>query len=101
MKELDLLLGRLLARGFEDLSEHQLLRLEELLDHPDQDLLAWLSGGADPEDEALSALVRWIRERIGVDPCLTPGRSDLSGRPCSPLLGAGMPGCAPKPHDSS
>ena len=66
MKELDLLLERLLEQGLEDLSDHRMLRLEELLDHPDQDLLAWLSGAADPGNEELAALARWIRGRIGV-----------------------------------
>ena len=64
MKELDLLLERFLERGIEDVSERRLLRLEALLACPDQDLLAWLGGGARPGDPELANLVRWMRGRI-------------------------------------
>ena len=72
MKELDLLLERFLGQGFEELSEHQLARFETLLESPDQDLFSWLGGGADPEDEEFARLARWIRRRIGIEPCLSP-----------------------------
>ena len=72
MKELDLLLERFLERGFDDLSEHQLSHFEALLARPDQDLLAWISGGSDPDDAELADLARRVRTRIGLHPGLPP-----------------------------
>ena len=72
MKELDLLLERFLERGFEELGECELARFETLLESPDQDLLAWLGGGADPGDAELADLARRIRRCIGLEPAPSP-----------------------------
>ena len=68
MKELDLLLERFLARGFDELNDEQLDLLERLLESPDQDLLDCLSGAAEPGDESLAQFGRWVRSRIALEP---------------------------------
>ena len=68
MKELDLLLERFLERSFEALNDERLDCLEMLLDTPDQDLLNWLTGAAEPRDEDLAEIARWIRRRIAFWP---------------------------------
>ena len=77
MKELDLLLERFLAQAFDDLNDEQLDLLERLLESPDQDLLGWLSGAAEPGDECLVEFGRWIRGRIVLEPV---GSTSLFGR---------------------
>ena len=43
-REMDLLLGAFADAHLEDLSEHQLARLEALLELADPDLFAWIQG---------------------------------------------------------
>ena len=77
MKELDLLFERFLARGFEELDDGRLDLLETLLKAPDQDLLEFLGGAAEPDDQDLAHFVRWLRTRIGSAaeaPAKRPGR---------------------------
>ena len=64
MRELDLLLERFLAADLAALPEEDLGRLESLLEEPDQDILAWLSGGTGPVDPDMLRIVTLIRERI-------------------------------------
>ena len=64
-RELDVLLGRFLDRRLEDLDADALTDLERLLDAQDPDLQGWLTGEGLPEDEALTRLVRAIREIPG------------------------------------
>lgn len=61
IRELDLLLERFLERCFDELSTPQLDAYERLLEHPDQDILEWISGRAEAPDADLGALVRAIR----------------------------------------
>ena len=63
MRELDLFFEPFLARDFDNLDEQQLLALEELLAHSDQDILAWLSDGrAAPS--SLAGIVNQIRSAL-------------------------------------
>jgi succinate dehydrogenase flavin-adding protein (antitoxin of CptAB toxin-antitoxin module) len=48
MRELDLLLEKFLSSDFDSLAEVELVSLERLLDHPDQDILAWLTASREP-----------------------------------------------------
>jgi len=64
MRELDLLLENVLARGLGSLPSTELDRLEHLLEQPDQDILAWLTGAAEPEDANTKEIVTILRRRI-------------------------------------
>ena len=64
MRELDLLLGKFLASGLDALRRDDLDRLEQLLERPDQDILAWLTSAARPEDADTREIVAILRRRI-------------------------------------
>ncbi|TAK52234.1 MAG: succinate dehydrogenase assembly factor 2 [Betaproteobacteria bacterium] len=59
--ELDLVLGRYLQRHGSKLGEQELVLLNELLDHADQDLWAIVSGRSDRYDPRHAALVARLR----------------------------------------
>lgn len=61
MREVDLLLGRYVDAHLAEMSEEDLARLEALLDIPDSDLFAWLTGARPPEQGTDLALLRAIR----------------------------------------
>jgi succinate dehydrogenase flavin-adding protein (antitoxin of CptAB toxin-antitoxin module) len=60
MRELDLLLEKFLASDFDSIAEEELVSLERLLDHPDQDILAWISAVRQPPQQ-LHSIVSRIR----------------------------------------
>jgi antitoxin CptB len=64
MRELDLLLETFLAAGLDSLDDSELDSLERLLEQPDQDILAWLTGEPPPKDAALGDIVAIAQERI-------------------------------------
>jgi antitoxin CptB len=64
MRELDLLLQRFLVVGLASLEDDDLNRLEDLLVEPDQDILAWLTGAAEPDDADVRRIVEILRNRI-------------------------------------
>jgi antitoxin CptB len=61
IKEMDLLLGGYASRNLERLSDDELDRFENLMEAPDQQLLAWLTGvepvPADVDAELLGAIL--------------------------------------------
>ncbi|TAK40837.1 MAG: succinate dehydrogenase assembly factor 2 [Betaproteobacteria bacterium] len=59
--ELDLVLGRYLRRHGSKLDAQELVLLNELLDHADQDLWAIVSGRSDRYDPRHAALVARLR----------------------------------------
>jgi antitoxin CptB len=61
MRELDLLLTRFLEERFDAIPEPDKAAFERLLEHPDQDILAWIIGGAPAPDPALERVVKAIR----------------------------------------
>ena len=61
MRELDVLLERFLDRNYDALSGADKEAFERLLDRSNDDLIAWLISGAQPEDEQIARLVRDIR----------------------------------------
>jgi len=63
-REMDILLARFLERGYDALDGAQRNAFERLLERPDQELLAWLSGTSAPPQDDLAALVERIRERV-------------------------------------
>lgn len=64
MREMDILLGRFLDRGYPDLDAAGRDTFERLLELPDQDLLAWLSGNGLPKEAQLKALIEQIRQVV-------------------------------------
>jgi antitoxin CptB len=64
MRELDLLLELFLAAGLQSLEDHDLDRLEKLLEQPDQDILVWLTGEPKPDDAELLRIVEILRDEI-------------------------------------
>ena len=63
MRELDLLLEKFLASGFDSLGETELAAVERLLNQPDQDILAWLTASREPP-LTLDAIVSRIRRSL-------------------------------------
>lgn len=61
MREMDILLGRFLERGYGALDAQECADFDRLLDLSDQDLLAWLSGSGAPGEARLASLVARIR----------------------------------------
>lgn len=50
-REIDLILGRFADRRIEEMSETGLDEFERLLEAPDQDVYAWITGAASPPPE--------------------------------------------------
>ncbi|BEV73677.1 MULTISPECIES: succinate dehydrogenase assembly factor 2 [unclassified Paludibacterium] len=59
--ELDIVLERFLARGFDDLTQAQLADYRRLLELDDNDFLDVVNGKADLDDAALMAIVHQLR----------------------------------------
>jgi len=67
MREMDILLERFLARGYDTLDAPQQRAFERLLDLPDQDILTWLWDEAEPAglgDETLEGVIRHMRRVV-------------------------------------
>ncbi len=64
MREMDILMGRFLDRGYDGLDEAGRAAFERLLDLPDQDILQWLWSGDDPADPQLADLMRQMRRVV-------------------------------------
>lgn len=60
MLELDILLGRFCDQAMMQITPQRLTQLEQLLETPDPELLAWLMGDEDPAPESKD-VVRWIQ----------------------------------------
>ena len=60
--ELDLILEGFLARHFDRLDAAERQLFGEMLAAPDNDLLDWALGRAEPEDRRFEPLVRLLRE---------------------------------------
>lgn len=65
MRELDLMLRAFVDARYDTLDAEELVRLEQLLEYPDQLLLEILMGRQPPADPALAGLARAIREAAG------------------------------------
>jgi antitoxin CptB len=62
MREVDLILGRFADRAIAHLSEAELTEFENLLDVPDGELLAWLTGEAAVPASHNGPLFRRLRD---------------------------------------
>jgi len=71
MREMDLIMGRFADAAIGQLSEDELAEFEALIEVPDRQLLAWVTGEADAPTEYDTALFRRLcdfnhgRERQG------------------------------------
>jgi antitoxin CptB len=62
MRELDLMLLRFVDQRYDQLSDAQQTRFEQLLQNQDQLLLAWLMGHQQATDPQLAVLIEQIRK---------------------------------------
>ncbi len=62
MREMDLVMGRFADREMATLSEPDLVALEQLMDEPDQEVYAWLTGRETPPDRIDASLLARLRE---------------------------------------
>jgi antitoxin CptB len=62
IREMDLIMGRLADDSIEQLSEPELTEFETLMDLPDQQVLAWITGEADVPPAHDGPLFRRLQE---------------------------------------
>ena len=62
MREVDLIMGRFADAVVEQLSEHELDEFERLIEVPDRELLAWVTGEAEVPPNFNTALFRRLRD---------------------------------------
>jgi len=58
MREMDLIMGRFADSALAELSDDELADLERLIELPDRDLLAWVTGEADVPADVDTVLFR-------------------------------------------
>jgi antitoxin CptB len=62
MRELDLIMGRFADSAIEQLTVDELIDFEQLMEVPDRELLAWVTGEADVRANFDTALFRRLRD---------------------------------------
>jgi antitoxin CptB len=62
MREMDLIMGRFADSAVAELSDEEVADLERLIELPDRDLLAWVTGEASVPEDVDSAVFRRMRE---------------------------------------
>ena len=62
MREMDLIMGRFADSAVADLSDVELSDFERLIELPDRDLLAWVTGEAEVPTEFDTAVFRRMRD---------------------------------------
>jgi antitoxin CptB len=62
MREMDLIMGRFADSVLTELSDDELADLERLIELPDRDLLAWVTGEADVPADVDTVLFRRMRD---------------------------------------
>src|SRR5262249_21783534 len=62
MRETDLIMGRFADASIEQLAAAELVEFEQLMEVPDRELLAWITGEADVPPNYGTALFRRLRE---------------------------------------
>ena len=62
MREMDLIMGRFADAAVEQLTSDELAEFEHLMEAPDRELLAWITGEAEVPPEFDTALFRRLRD---------------------------------------
>ena len=62
MREVDLIMGRFADVAIEQLTADELAEFEQLMEVPDRELLAWVTGEADVPADFDTALFRRLRD---------------------------------------
>ena len=62
MRELDLVMGRFADAAIAQLTDAELAQFEQLIDVPDRELLAWVTGEADVPASHDTAMFRRLRD---------------------------------------
>jgi len=62
MREMDLIMGRFADATVTQLTQDELAEFEQLMEVPDHELLAWITGEADVPPDYDTALFRRLRE---------------------------------------
>jgi antitoxin CptB len=62
MRETDLIMGRFAESAIRQLGDEELVDFERLMDVPDRELLAWVTGAAEVRAEFDTALFRRLRD---------------------------------------
>lgn len=66
MKEMDLILGGYVNRQGHTLSDAEIQTLETLMERPDQSLYAWISGAAQPPEDASAEEKAFVRKLLAI-----------------------------------
>ena len=67
LREMDLVMGQFADRNLAAMEEADLAEFERLLDLPDPELLAWITGNEPTPDAYDTPLLRRLRAALGVD----------------------------------
>jgi antitoxin CptB len=62
MREMDLIMGRFMDHAVETLDDSELTEFERLIDLPDRDLLAWITGETDVPPNVDTPVFRRLRD---------------------------------------
>lgn len=62
MREVDLIMGRFAERTINELTAEELLEFEQLMEVPDREILAWITGETDVPPAFDSGLFRRLRD---------------------------------------
>ncbi len=62
MREMDIVLQTFLNESYDSLSDIDQNTFSKLLDEADLDILDWIMGRTKPEDEALTHIIKLIRD---------------------------------------
>ena len=62
MREMDLIMGRFADATVQQLTQEELAEFEQLMEVPDHELLAWITGEAEVPPEYDTALFRRLRD---------------------------------------